>query len=332
MAAYNKLLAAASTPSNIVRLNAPIGQTLGTIVPGVPARIAFVPGSIGWVIEQYLKSDRYDSLKRGTRVNYRSSLDLLKRELGGALLADLTVENVNHYCAKISREHGRSSGDHHLKMLSNLWRFARGLRECVKLGPNPTRDCTKTYRAEPHLAWPEDLQRRFLDGCLPQHRLAFMLLRFSGQRRGDVIAMKWTDYDGRVIRVAAQEKTGVKVTVPVLPELRKVLDATPRVHAHILTSARKRPFGKDALTTAFRERLIAIGAEPLKYTLHGLRKCAGVMLAESGCTVPEIMSVLGHTTPKQAMEYCREANNELLAHQAMKRVVARPARKPRKAA
>ena len=278
--------------------------------------------------------DRYDLLKRGTRNQYRCAFDLLKRELGGGLLADLTTENVNHYCAKIAREHGRSSGDRQLKMISNLWQFSRGLSQ-VRLDNkgNPTRDAVKTYRAEPHLAWPDDVQGRFLGaGCLPQHKLAFHLLRYTGQRRGDVIAMRWTDYDGDVIRVAAQEKTGVRVTVPVLPELRKLLDATPRAHANILTSGHKRPFGKDALTRAFRERLIAIGAEPHKYTLHGLRKCAGVMLAEAGCSVPEIMSVLGHKTPKQALEYCREANNEKLAQQAMERVLARPARKPRKAA
>ena len=59
-----------------------------------------------------------------------------------------------------------------------------------------------------------------------------------------------------------------------------------------------------------------IGGE--KYTLHGLRKAAGVRLAEAGASVPMIMSILGHRSPGMALFYCREANKRQLSDEAMK--------------
>jgi integrase len=54
-----------------------------------------------------------------------------------------------------------------------------------------------------------------------------------------------------------------------------------------------------------------------KYTTHGLRKNAGIMLAENGATVPMIMAALGHTTPKLALYYCRLAQQKALNDQAV---------------
>ena len=54
----------------------------------------------------------------------------------------------------------------------------------------------------------------------------------------------------------------------------------------------------------------------IDYTTHGLRKNAGIMLAENGATVPMIMAALGHKTPKMALYYCRLANQNKLADQA----------------
>ena len=48
----------------------------------------------------------------------------------------------------------------------------------------------------------------------------------------------------------------------------------------------------------------------------GLRKHAGILLAENGATVPQIMAALGHKTPKMALYYCRLADQNKLADQA----------------
>ena len=75
-----------------------------------------------------------------------------------------------------------------------------------------------------------------------------------------------------------------------------------------------RPYSAQSLSLRIREVLRRIGHP--EYTTHGLRKNAGIMLAENGATVPQIMAALGHKTPKMALYYCRLANQKLLADQA----------------
>ena len=53
-----------------------------------------------------------------------------------------------------------------------------------------------------------------------------------------------------------------------------------------------------------------------QYTVHGLRKNAGIMLAENGATVPMIMAALGHKSPKLALYYTRLADQAKLSDRA----------------
>src|SRR5262249_2071772 len=61
-------------------------------------------------------------------------------------------------------------------------------------------------------------------------RLAFALLRYTGQRRGDVIKMGRQHIRDGVLSIT-QAKTGVAVAVPVHPELCAAIDASGVHHA-----------------------------------------------------------------------------------------------------
>ena len=75
-----------------------------------------------------------------------------------------------------------------------------------------------------------------------------------------------------------------------------------------------RPYTRDSLSHRIKEVLIANGHG--QYTVHGLRKNAGIMLAENGATVPMIMAALGHKSPKLALYYTRLADQAKLSDQA----------------
>jgi integrase len=94
-----------------------------------------------------------------------------------------------------------------------------------------------------------------------------------------------------------------------------MLDAMPRISDHIFTNSRGEPYGTaTTLSAALRHHLRDCGFTG--YTMHGLRKNAGVELALAGCTVPEIMAVLGHKSPKMAIFYVQQVNKEKLAETA----------------
>lgn len=103
------------------------------------ARVAFLPGSLGWFIERYLASSKFDpnnkkAFAEGTRYNYRKALDLMKARIGVGMLADLDSEALDVYTASIERAHGASVADQQTNLISNLWEFAKGFKEFKRRG------------------------------------------------------------------------------------------------------------------------------------------------------------------------------------------------------
>ena len=276
-------------------------------------RIAFLPGSVGWFVERYLGSSKFDAknkrcFAKGTRYNYRKALDLMRARIGAGLLVDLDSEALDIYSAGIEREHGASVADQQTNLISNLWEFAKGFKEFKRKGRmNPTLDAKRHYTAgEGHQPWPDEVIERFEETAKPPLRLAVTVLRYSAQRGGDCITMKRTDFDGERIRVV-QEKTGSHLWLKCPKPLRVALEKAPYVSEFILNSIWKRPYANSTtLGHAIERHLKKLGIDG--YTMHGLRKNAAVELAEAGATVEELMAVLGHKTPKMALYYCKLAS------------------------
>ena len=314
--------------------------------------VKFAPPTLGWFIEQYLKSDYFnpESSKpyaEGTRYNYRKHLDLLKLRLGGGSLVDLDQEAVEVYTAQIAREHGDSAGDDQIAMISNVWEHAKGFPEFKRKGRlNPTIRIKRHYQhdGEGHLVWPDEVIEAFDAGCPWHLKFVRMGIHYTGQRGGDVVKMKWTDFDGQRIYVV-QEKTGKKLWLncpkPLLDVLLREQKRTNR--EYMFHHAYDAPFANaQTLSHAIRNRLEALGINPKPedkqpgvkgYTMHGLRKNAGMELAEAGAEVMEIMSVLGHKSPKMAMFYCDQARQERMNENAVAKwdaAIERKAAKKRK--
>src|SRR5262249_9754626 len=182
----------------------------------------------------------------------------------------------------------------------------------IKLAPSTT---SKGFHG-----WTDDEIARF-EAHHPvgsKARLAHALLLYTGQRRGDVIRMGRQHIRDGVLTIT-QEKTSVTVPVPVHPQLRAILDATPSEHLPFLVTQRGKPFPGPRFTQWFRNHCNAAGL-PKRCVPHGLRKAAGRKLAEAGCTAHEIMAILGHTTLKEAERYTRDFDRAKLARSAMARM------------
>jgi integrase len=290
-------------------------------VPTTPTRVAFLPGSLSWVATQYLESRTFRDLAEETKTVYRRQIDKLRTDMGAGLIADLRRSHVTQYSAAIAKKHGNATGDAMIRKISILWQFALGLKQANidDDATNPTKNVKLQYRVKkPHAPWPEEIQRRFLEGAPDYAKLAFYLMLYTAQRRGDVVAMKWSDYDSATKRIlVVQEKTGNSVPLRAHARLAELLAQTPRVSDRICTNYFKKPYSKGGLTHLIVARLREVGVDPNQYTLHGLRKTAGVKLAEAGATVDQIMKVLGHSSPAQALWYTREASKQKLIDDAM---------------
>jgi integrase len=152
-------------------------------------------------------------------------------------------------------------------------------------------------------------------------RLALALLLYTGQRRGDVIRMGRQHIRDGVLSIT-QQKTGVTVAVPVLPELQAIIDASAATNLTFLVTERGKPFPGPRFTQWFRTQCDAAGL-PKHCVPHGLRKAAARRLAEALCEPHEIMSVTGHKTLKEVTRYTEAFNRAKLARSAMAKLAAR---------
>lgn len=203
--------------------------------PVASGRLAFGPGTLGWAIEKWVASKEFEAKASSTQIRYRRMADLLRERYGRGLLSDLQEWHVRVMRSDFMRS--TSSADLAVILISMIWIFAKEVL-ALDLGPNPTRDIRKvhkkTYEHEP---WPEAVIAGFEAHAKPaaSMRLALLLLLFTGQRLGDVAAMRWSQYDGTGIAVR-QEKTNELVWVPCHHRLRAALDAAERRSDFILTT------------------------------------------------------------------------------------------------
>jgi integrase len=278
--------------------------------------VGYVKGSIGWTIEKYLAHAQFVSKAATTKDNYRRALDNIKRRVGGAMLADVTPRGIRILRDQIAAERATTAADLAVKMISLLWQFAGEFCD-LDLGANPARGIAKVHAGgDGHQPWPQDVLDRFGDGAPAHLRLAFLMLLFTGQRIGDVVAMQWGHFDGERIAVK-QEKTDTRLWIPVEGKLLAALQETPRVNGHMLNGTRGKPMGKDWLSDLIKARLAEIGAP--QYVPHGLRKNAIVALAEAGCSDHEIMAVSGHRDLSMVQLYTRAVRNYKLAKSAVEK-------------
>lgn len=286
----------------------------------------FRQGTIGYFLTEYKNHNTFKTMSDNSRRNTGRDIDnMRKHAIAQAMLHDLTPAYVDVYTTEIAAAFSTSTADKHATLLSNLWQFARRY-ECFKRGDkhNPTIGRLRHHTStEEHLAWPADVIDAFDCRAISNRPDLYryrMGLHYTGQRGGDVLNMRWDDYQRGAIYVV-QEKTGAKIWVACPKPLAKLLDSMPRVSEFIFTNSRGKQYGSaHELSVALRTLLRKCGyskpGDEATYSMHGLRKNAGVELALAGCSVQEIMAVLGHETPKMAIYYCRQADKLRLAASA----------------
>jgi integrase len=152
-------------------------------------------------------------------------------------------------------------------------------------------------------------------------RLALALGIYTGQAKIDVIGMGPQHICDEILtwkRAKTIRTTAIELFIPIAPELRAVIDATPSGHLTFIVTSHGRPFTAGRFGSWFRARCDEAGLHHC--TFHGLRKAAARRLAEAGCTPHEIAAITGHATLKEVERYTKAASRKRLAAAAMDKV------------
>jgi integrase len=271
------------------------------------------PGSISALIVTYFGSPQFLSLKPATQQTYRLILQKFRAEHGDKPLALLTRKHINAMLAQ--RVTTPAAANHWLRLMKMLMAFAvtEGWR---KDDPSIGIERLKTDSAGFH-TWSEGeielFEARHPIGS--KARLAFALLLYTAQRRSDVVKMGRQHVRGDVVHVR-QQKTGAMLAIPLHPELRRIIEATPSQHLTYLVTEYGQPFTAAGFGGWFQARCDEAGL-PKQCRAHGLRKAACRRLAEAGCSANVIASISGHTTLREVERYTRAADQERMAREGM---------------
>ena len=108
--------------------------------------------------------------------------------------------------------------------------------------------------------------------------------------------------------------------IPILPELRAVIDATPSGHLNYVVSELGKPYASArGFGSWFKRQCVMAGLAHC--SAHGLRKAGATIAADNAAPAHALMAIFGWTTLSQAEVYTRAADWQRLADEHMHRVV-----------
>jgi integrase len=180
--------------------------------------------------------------------------------------------------------------------------LARVLSWAAKDGPlnvNVLDGFERAYSSDrSEIIWLPEHVEAFFKVASPEMQLAMVLALHTGQRQADILKMAWSSYDGASIALRQGKAKRLGKEAPLLSvkctkALKETLDHAPRRAAVILTTKTGLAFKKRYFAEKWDETCKLAGIEGLHF--HDVRGTTVTMLAEAGCTVPEIVSITGHS-------------------------------------
>jgi integrase len=281
--------------------------------------------TVGQAGQRYLEHKRAFGLKRGTLMDYESTLRVhLVPFFGKRGLDEIDVTLVEDFIyAKQDEGKAPKSILNYLGLLHSI--FGHGLkREWCMRNPVALADKPRVPRnTDIRFLSLEELEA-ILEATEPTplgrtDRLVFLAAAMTGLRRGEVVALRWQDVDwqSNVIRVRRTFTRGEFGTpksrrssraVPLAPRLRSELEAhcgtTPYreeldlVFAH---PASGQVLDPSKLRKRFRACARRAGLRPVRF--HDLRHTFGTQMAAAGAPLRAIQEWLGHSDFRTTLIY-----------------------------
>lgn len=276
-------------------------------------------GSLSALIARYYKTTSYKTLNAKTKASYRGDLERLREAYGKLPVAGLKRK---HIAAMLDELSGKPGAEYNRRRV-----LRRVLETAVDLGWIPFSPMQGMRRKRGYgggfADWSEDeiatFEKHWPLGTKP--RLAFDLLLYTAQRRGDVVTMGRQHMKDGAIHVAQAKSGGrTRLWIPIHRNLSASLATVPGDQLAFLLTQHGKPYTAAGFGNWFGEAVRAAGIE--NRTAHGLRKAGLRRLAEAGCTPHQLKAISGHKNLSEVTLYTEAADQARLAVEAIARVEA----------
>lgn len=287
------------------------------------------PGTYRWLCTQYFASAEFRQLAPRTQTVRRRILEKTFDEPIApgefAVFGDFPLSRITAKAIKVLRNRKLDrpeAANARVKAIRQV--FAWGIQE-EHVNANPARD-VKYLRGKPggFHSWDNQQVERFEQRhpIGTKARLALGLLLYTGQRRSDVVLFgRQHVRDGalRFTQVKGRNRAPKRLELPILPELQKIIDASPTGNMTFLVTKFGQPFTASGFGNWFRRRCDEAGLTHC--SAHGLRKAGASIAAENGATENQLMAIFGWETSKEAARYTKAARQKKMASDAMPKLL-----------
>ncbi|WP_244545229.1 tyrosine-type recombinase/integrase [Devosia enhydra] len=250
------------------------------------------------LLNGYQKSAEFAVLADRTKSDYIKQIKKIEerfRDFPTSAMSDKRTRGIFKSWRDELAKKSLRQADYAFTVLARVlsWSLDRGM-----IDANPCEKSGRLYRGErSESIWTIDHEAAYWTGAPAHLHLPLLLGLWTGQREGDLLKLRWSDYDGTHIRLR-QSKTGKRVTIPVGKPLRLALDSLraerkPKELDVILLNTRGKPWTGNGFSSSFRKATSHCGIEGL--TFHDTRGTAVTRLALAGASVPQIATFTGHS-------------------------------------
>lgn len=260
------------------------------------------------VIDDYRASPEFERLADSTKRDYRLWLDRASGRFGKAPLAAFTDPRMRGEIIDWRNQwaHKPRTADKASVMLATVlaWAVENG-RLAVNVAAG-IKQLNKASRAE--MIW-EDCHWQAVEAekDFPAHvMLALRLASLTGLRLGDLVRLDWGQVGPRAIIIEKTRKRGGRAVIPILPELRTLLDGIEKKTGPVLVNSRGTAWTESGLETVWQRRK----PEGFNLRIHDLRGTFATRLIMAGFTDDQAALVMGWTAKRVAGIRARYVDEE----------------------
>jgi integrase len=276
-----------------------------------PKPVTASGGTLAWLWMLYCQTGAWSTLKPPTRKQRENIMRHVLKSAGDKPLSAITKTAIMDGIDRRSATPFQAKN--FLTTMRGLfeWGLAKNL---VSIDPT---DGVKVDKPKTggFPVWSEDdiekFQRRWPIGT--RERVMLDVFLYTGLRRGDAAVVGKQHVRNGVIEIDT-EKTGMRVTIPILPVLQATLDAGPVGELAFIATRTGQPMTKESLGNLFADACRKAG---IRKSAHGLRKAAATNAANNGATVAQLEAIFGWEGGQMAALYTKSANRRALATDAI---------------
>jgi len=274
---------------------------------GDAANPEFLPGTIGWLIEQYQESGWYTKLAAKTKTGYNADLKRIReyalpngKKLGKYLACAISPTIADAMYADL-KTRGLRTANGVMVMAHRLWKYGKRYHGAEHgIDQNPFHEMGLQKPLDRSEVWTMEQVEAFVAkademGASSLGTAAWICYGFN-QRVTTAITAPWTAWNGEALHVR-QSKRGRLVWVPALPELRDRLNELCDNRADAVQIVIDERTGRPYTETDFSHRAAEIreaAGIPKHLQIRDLRRTGTTETRAAGGTDNELQATTGN--------------------------------------